>query len=131
MLDDKTYLHHAVDGEGAAKLSCQVVGDYASAFTFEGQIQLGAKALTIKNGQLGTDHQGAATISLTDTSHLPTTLTSFLMGCSVDASTALDGHLQVKPGSMWASFQCATVEAPPSDLCAAEGLFVLENCAQD
>jgi hypothetical protein len=35
---------------------------------------------------------------------------------------------QVKPGSIWASFSCDVLSSPPSGLCSASGVFVLENC---
>jgi hypothetical protein len=37
--------------------------------------------------------------------------------------------LQVKPGAIWATFNCPEVVDPPSTNCQAYGEFVFENCA--
>ena len=54
---------------------------------------------------------------------LSASLKSPMANCMVSA-------YQAKAGSMWASFACPSVEAPPSEYCTASGFFVLENCEQ-
>lgn len=125
MLDGDTYLHHIVDGEGAAAVSCKVSGNLR--FTFEGSLQLGPLAFEIQNGVLGDDRLGTADITVKDVQDLPVFLTS-AAPCSVDATSSGDRNFQVKAGSIWARFDCASVEQAPSDSCAASGVFVLENC---
>jgi hypothetical protein len=127
-LDGNTYLHWVVDGEGSSAVSCRVAGN--SSFTFEGKISSGGKALEIKNGVLGTDLHGTATITLLDSANLSTPLGSPPASCTVIASHGASDNFQVQAGSIWASFICPSVEAPPSDYCTASGVFVLENCLQ-
>lgn len=125
MLDANTYMKHIVDGEGEAAVSCTVSG--TSSFTFEGSLQLGRLALKITNGVLGDDKTGTADITVTDGQNLSGSLTS-PAPCSIDATTTSDQTFQIKPGSMWAGFDCPSVEQAPSESCAASGIFVLENC---
>jgi hypothetical protein len=120
-LDHDTYLHRTIDGEDNASVSCTVKG--SSSFTFKGRIVLGGKALTVANGTLGADKKGAAQITVTNSKDLSGSLISPSANCSIEA-------YQVKAGSMWASFSCPSVEAPPSEYCTANGYFVLENCEQ-
>jgi hypothetical protein len=126
-LDADTYLHKVIDGEDAAVFKCKVLG--TSTFSFEATMQQAGRGLVITNGTLGEDRTGSADVTLTDSQHLATSLASSAP-CKVDAAMGPVNNFQVKAGSMWASFDCATVEAQPSDSCKASGFFVLENCDQ-
>lgn len=129
-LDKDTYQHHKIDGEDQAKVSCSVKG--GGSFTFEGNLQLGNKSLSITNGTLGDNKQGTARISLRN-SGMPGfsgSLSSPSANCVLDAAPAAGNNFQVKPGSIWGHFQCPSVEQAPSDYCQAEGFFVFENCDQ-
>jgi hypothetical protein len=130
VLDADTYLHKIIDGESSSKVNCSVKGK--STFTFGGRIELGPRALEISNGTMDASMKGTARITLTDSgmpgfSHA---LSAPSANCTIDASMASGGGLQVKAGSMWAAFNCPSVEAQPSDYCKADGFFVLENCSQ-
>jgi hypothetical protein len=120
-LDENTYLHRTIDGEDNASVSCKVVG--SSSFTFSGRIVLGGSAISIASGTLGADKKGTAQITVTNSKDLSGSLISPSPNCVITA-------YQVKAGSMWASFTCPSVEAPPSEYCTASGFFVLENCEQ-
>lgn len=125
MLDADTYLDNIVDGEGGAAVSCKVSGNLR--FTFEGSLQLGGQALKVQNGVLGDDGLGTADITVVDAQHFPGSLAS-PAPCSIDATSSPGQNFQVKAGSMWAAFDCPSIERAPSDSCAASGVFVLENC---
>lgn len=129
-LDADTYLHKVIDGEGAAEVTCAVKG--ASSYTVEGTITLGTKSLAISSGTLGADKMGTARITLRDsgTPGFAGALSAPSANCTLDAAAAAGNNFQVKAGSIWAHFSCASVEQPPSDYCRAEGYFVLENCDQ-
>ena len=127
MLDANTYVKHIADGEGAATVSCKVSGNLR--FTFEGSLQLGRVALKIQNGVLGDDRLGTADITVADAQALQGSLSS-ATPCSIDATNSAGQQFQVKAGSIWAAFDCPSVEQPPSSSCAASGVFVLENCEQ-
>jgi hypothetical protein len=131
VLDDYTYLHWIVDGQNQSSVSCSVKG--GDTFTFSGRLKGptlgGLGSIEITNGTLDASHKGTATISITDTAALSSGLTSPPGACTVDAVKG-NGNHQVQPGSIWASFQCSSVEAQPSDYCKARGFFVLENCSQ-
>jgi hypothetical protein len=124
-LDGDTYLHHITDGEDAASVHCQVSG--ASSFIFAGAMQHTGSSLEIGNGVLHADRKGTANIKLGAVATLPGVLSSG-GACVIDAAVGPGQNFQVKRGSMWASFSCASVEAAPSDYCSATGFFVLENC---
>ena len=127
MLDSDTYVNHIVDGEGAAAVSCKVSGNLR--FSFEGTLRLGSVSLEIQNGTLGDDRLGSADIAVRDAQNFAGALAS-PTPCSIDAMTGAGQYFQVKAGSMWAAFDCPSVEQAPSDFCAASGVFVLENCEQ-
>jgi hypothetical protein len=122
MLDENTYLHKTIDGEGGSRVSCSVKSG-GGGFTFSGKIELGGKALEISQGTLGGDNMGSARAFIVDTEHLSGALVSPTANCTVNAS-------DVQAGSIWATFRCTSVESPPSSYCRAEGTFVFENCAQ-
>lgn len=124
MLSDATYLHHVVDGDAMTAVSCRVAG--TGRFELEGKITQGTRSLQIADGVVEAGH-GTARIVVIDAQHLSTPLSSPLT-CSLNVST---GATQIQRGAVWATFDCASVEAPPSDYCRASGVFVLENCEQD
>jgi hypothetical protein len=121
------YLHKVIDGEDAVVFHCKVSG--ASTYSFEGSMQQAGRSLTIKNGLLSASEKGTADVTVEDAHALPSRLASS-QPCVVSAAPASDNNFQIRPGSMWASFECPTLEAAPSTSCKAEGFFVLENCAQ-
>jgi hypothetical protein len=121
---DVSYTENVVNGADGASVTCAVRG--TSTFNFEGKVSQRAHSLTLKNGTIE-NGTGTADLTLTDAKHLSSTLSSS-QPCVIDVEPA---PLQIKPGSMWAHFSCAAVVAPPTDRCAAEGYFVLENCVQE
>jgi hypothetical protein len=129
-LDADTYLHKIIDGEDSSTVRCTVKG--SSSFTFSGRISLGGKALEVSNGTLGADKKGTARVTLTKSSTpgFSNSLSSEPAGCQIDAAPANGNNFQVKPGSMWAHFNCPAVMHEPSDYCKADGFFVFENCDQ-
>ena len=127
-LTDVNYQHNVVDGEDGATVSCRVAP--SGGFTFEGQVRRGGQALHIAGGELPAQGSGSAMITIVDSTHLSPSLLSSAEPCVVSAMSVV-GNLQIKAGSMWASFDCAAVEALPTSSCEASGYFVLENCQQD
>lgn len=125
-LSPNTYLHKIIEGEGGGAVSCRVSGDGAA---FEGRIAIPdkGKSLEIRSGTLGADRKGTARIAVGNSAELSTTLSSPMANCKIDAQ-ASGNRLEVAPGRIWATFDCPSVESPPSDYCAARGTFVLENC---
>jgi len=118
------YSHKIVDGEPDSAVSCKVSGQGSF---FEGRIAFSGKSLEIRSGSLGADLKGTARITVGNSQKLSTTLLSPSANCKIDAKA--DGNrLEVAPGHIWATFDCPSVESPPSDYCAAKGTFVLENC---
>ena len=133
ILDKDTYVDHLTDGAEGAAVRCTVRG--GSTFTFDGLVKSGTKghSLEITSGTLAENKKGTARITLTKSddpgfSHAMTAPTTNL--CTIDAAPTASNAFQVKAGSMWASFSCPMVVAEPSDGCAADGFFVLENCVQ-
>ncbi len=129
VLSAMTYLHHVIDGEDTAAVSCAVIGKVSTAtFTFQGRISLGGRAFTLTDGVVEAG-KGTASIALVDAQAWSGALTS-PSSCAIEVAAQTAGNLQIKPGSMWAHFSCGSVEHAPSDACEAEGYFVLENCTQ-
>jgi hypothetical protein len=124
---DSSYLAHVVDGEDGAVVSCRVAGN--GTFELSGKIQLGGRGLLIEGGTVGADEYGAATITVSDSEHLPTSLRG--SSCALSVKKGALTNLQIKAGAVWAAFSCPSVDAPPTDYCQASGIFVLENCAQE
>jgi hypothetical protein len=83
--------------------------------------------LDVSDGTLGADKKGTARVAVLDTQQLSQQLAAPSANCTIDAATP---NLMVQPGAIWAHFDCATVEAPPANVCKADGEFVFENCAQ-
>lgn len=129
-LDQDTYKHHLIDGQDGATVRCSVSG--SSTFTFSGRVSLGGRALDIASGTLGANKMGTARITVTKTDQpgFSHSLTSPSANCTINAAAAADNKFQVKAGSIWASFSCASVEAAPTDACRSTGFFVFENCDQ-
>jgi hypothetical protein len=128
ILDADTYVYKVIDGEQKASVKCAVRG--SSTFTFSGSLSLNGEGIEFANGTLDASHKGTATVTIKNSQNLSSSLISATSACTIDAASASNNKLQVKAGSMWAHFRCQSVEAPPSDSCAAEGYFVLENCEQ-
>jgi len=126
-LTENTYLHWTVDGESDAKVSCSVKG--SSSFSFSGRISSGVEVLEISNGVLANNMSGTAQVSLFNGTKLSSALTSPGADCMVSVVSNSQG-VQVKPGSLWATFICPSVEHQPGEACQAKGTFVLENCTQ-
>jgi hypothetical protein len=128
VLDRDTYLHKIVDGESGASARCSVKSS-GGGFAFSGTLSTGVKSLDISSGTLGPDMKGTARVTLANTKDLSSPLAAQGATCIITAAESGTSY-QVKGGSMWASFSCTALDAPPSQQCAAEGIFVLENCDQ-
>lgn len=120
-LDTSTYLHHVAHGDAGASVKCKVQG--TTTFAFAGRISQAGSTFDLSEGTLAADKKGVARITLSNSEHLASSLSSPVASCTIEA-------LQVQPGAMWATFNCPSVESPPSDSCGAKGTFVLENCVQ-
>jgi len=129
-LDADTYVVHKIDGEDQAEVSCSIKG--GGTFTLEGTLKLGNKSLSITSGTIGDNKKGTARITLRDSGSpgFSGALSAPSANCVIDAASAAGNNFQVKAGSIWAHFQCPSIEQAPSDYCQAEGFFVLENCDQ-
>lgn len=128
MLDSRGFQHFIVDGEEGAAVSCSVAGQTNVVFT--GSLSQSGRTFEVSEGSFPSNKRiGKARIAITDAQLLPARLQSNDF-CTVDASDSPDDSLQVKEGAMWAHFNCPSLEAEPSDACAASGYFVLENCGR-
>jgi hypothetical protein len=128
-LSENTYEHKVIDGKDGGKVSCSVKKGGAG-FTFDGTIQVGSKALSLRNGMIGADNKGMVQVTVQNgdaTTGFSGALSSPSANCTVNAS---GNNLQVKSGSMWATFDCMSVEQAPTFACGASGIFVLENCSE-
>ncbi|HEY2405020.1 MAG TPA: hypothetical protein VGI10_03410 [Polyangiaceae bacterium] len=114
-----------IDGQGVS-VTCSVIGNGSYAFnaTLSGQATGGAVQVAFSAPMVGTKGSSSATASVY-TSDLADTLASDQASpCSV--SVLAD---QIKPGVLWAGFSCPSLKSAPSTECAAQGLFVFQDCA--
>jgi len=124
-LSSTSYQHWVADGDGDSRVACRVQG--GSSFAFSGRLERGVEILDITEGVVDGARAGSARITVADGTRLSNALASPGADCVVEVVTTSSGP-QIKNGSMWATFSCASLEHAPSDACAAAGTFVLENC---
>lgn len=128
-LSENNYQHKVVDGEDGAAVSCRVASD--GGWSFSGVVRLAGRFLRMEDGSLSDQNVGTARITVSDSSRLSPASLASSEPCEVSAMQEGAGNLQIAPGAMWASFNCESVELPPSSACLAKGYFVLENCEQE
>lgn len=122
-LDADTYMRRVVDGEDGASVTCRVSGSVS--FEVSARLFVAGRALVL-DGTIAADRSGSAVVTVSDSQQLSTSLVG--TSCTLDAKAGAGQNFQIKAGSLWASFSCPTVEAAPNDVCAASGIFVVENC---
>lgn len=127
VLTPTNYDYHVIDGQNRASVKCTVSG--GPTFHFSGALSLNGEGFEISSGTVDATNKGTATVTIKNSQHLSSSLIS-PTPCTIDVAIGQGNKPQVEPGHIWASFTCPSVEAPPSDSCAATGVFVLENCAQ-
>jgi len=110
----------AVDGENGATVNCRVSGSSVS-----GRMTLGGVSFGVIGGNVPSSGNGTANLSSFDPIGLSMQSPSGTP-CSVTA-------LQIQNGAAWATFRCAAYNdpsAPNQSACAAEGVFLLQNCEE-
>lgn len=127
ILTSSNYDYHVIDGANRASVKCSVTG--GPTFRFSGDLALDGEGFEISNGVVDASNKGTATVTIKNSQHLSSSLIS-PAPCTIDVAIGANNKPQIKAGSIWATFTCPSVESPPSDSCAATGVFVLENCAQ-
>jgi hypothetical protein len=119
-----------VDGDKGAHIGCSVKGS-GGGFAFSGSLAANTTqgdpypvTVTFSNGVVDASGNGTANIGVY-TPKLSATYTSSA-ACTVKV---LGSPLQVKGGSIWASFSCPSITNPPSGLCeVGSSVVVFENC---
>jgi len=112
-----------VNGQAGTAITCSVTGQ--GQFAFSGSLHaITARGDTVSinfsNGSIAEDGTGSADVTF----YSPQLAAAFAgTACSVTVEDQ-----QVKPGSIWASFQCPQIASPPSGACALHGVLVFENC---
>jgi hypothetical protein len=118
-----------MDGDNGASIQCSVQG--GGPYQFSGLIKGQSSesdnvTLRITNGVIDANKMtGTATIAV-NTPQLGATFTSAEGGCTISVVSQ-----NVKPGSLWATANCATITDPSTAKACAVGsstTFVLENC---
>ena len=113
------------DGEQGVSTQCSVKG--GPQFTVGTGIRQGAVAFNLNGSVNGSNGQGTGTISV-QTPDLADLFTSEPNGCTITAVQTAQGF-QVKPGAMWATYNCPMVKGPlMSQVCRLQGDVVIENC---
>jgi hypothetical protein len=113
-----------LDGEDKSKISCAVKG--SGTFSVSGSIQYGSTSFTILGGSVTAGASGTGQVSVY-TAETGSLSSASGTPCTFDVT---GGSLQIKPGSMWAEFNCPTLETTPAVACAASGVVILENCTE-
>jgi hypothetical protein len=119
-----------VDGDKGAHIGCSVKAS-GGGFAFSGSLAASTTqgapfpiTVTFSNGVVDASGNGTADIGVY-TPKLSATYTS-TAACTVKV---LGSPLQVKGGSIWASFSCPSITYPPMNLCeVGSSVVVFENC---
>jgi hypothetical protein len=113
------------DGEQGVTTSCSVKG--GPQYTVSAGVRQGAVSFSMTGSVNGTNAQGTATISV-QTPDLADLFQSASNACTLTAVTTAQG-IQVKPGAMWATYNCPMVQGPlATQVCRLQGDVVIENC---
>jgi len=109
-----------VDGENGATVTCKVSGSSVS-----GRMNFNHVSFGVSGGKVPASENGTANISSFDPIGLNLQSPAGAP-CSVTA-------LKIQSGAVWATFRCSQYQDPTSQAqsaCAAEGVFLLQNCAE-
>ena len=119
-----------IDGESGASISCSVHG--SGPYTFSGSFHGATNdvnkypiTVTFSDGTVAADKlTGTATVNVF-APELAGTFASKTSACTV----SVIGQ-QIKGGSIWASFSCNAISAPPQQECevGSSSVIVFENC---
>jgi len=111
-----------VDGEGSNEVSCKVVG--STSLSISGRMKGGFNTLDM-NGNIPQAGGGTGTgrISFTTQKTAGNILAAAPDGCTFTT-------VQAKAGAVWAKFNCPEMKSQQSTICAANGIFLFENCEQ-
>lgn len=122
-----------ISGESGSTISCSVTGGGGN-FRFSGSIHAATDegdliSVSFANGVITGSSTGTADVGV----YTPQLSANFnsTMPCTFTIFPGKDGQ-QIKGGSMWASFACPSISAPPSGLCGvlqSQSVVVLENCS--
>jgi len=118
------------DGESGVSVQCSVRAGGSDSYTVSASISstnprvaLSVQSAMIAAGtgtaQIGLSSPGIG-VAVSSTPDTP---------CSLQVVSTADG-LKIKPGAIWARFNCAKLINVPSPICAAYGEFILENCSK-
>ncbi len=116
-----------LDGRGGFHVSCSVKPS-GSGFSVAAEISDADITVTVSNGTVAgsSPPSGTATLYLTTTQSLNTYTGT---GCTFTA-TATDGVFKVEPGSLWAQYNCDSVQDPQnaSKTCSPRGVIIVTGC---
>ena len=117
-----------ISGENGSTISCSVTGGGGN-FKFSGALRavtpLGdLVSVSFDKGVVGPDFTGTADVTV----YTPQLSANFVstMPCAITVQ-----NQQIKGGSIWATFSCGQIAAPPSGLCGvnSSSAIVFENCS--
>jgi hypothetical protein len=112
------------DGEKGVKTNCTVAG--GPQFNVSTSITGDGMSFNL-NGSVSSTGTGTATIGLYN-SDLAQQFSSPTGGCTVTPIQTAQGF-QIKPGAMWAKFDCPTISGSlATQTCRLRGEVVIENC---
>lgn len=122
----------AVDGQGGAKVKCQVKPS-GDSFMVTGELELGNIAFSIDATVAPGQTDAEAKVRLQDNITVSPYAQPVLLldpppaPCKVDVKA---GKYGVDAGWVWGHFSCNAVvdERSPDAVCSAEGTFIFENC---
>lgn len=120
---DNQYPAHLVDGEAGAQVSCRVAG--SDTYEVEGVLASGGARLLISSLTLAGD-KGDGVVMFAD----PAQFAESYSGSCRFLTRSPGTSLQIKPGSLWASFDCASLASQGGSARGATGFFILENCEE-
>lgn len=115
-----------VDGDQGAQVQCSVQSTSSSEYAIQLSLTSAQMALAIQGGITTTG--GAVSLSETDTAN-PTLQKDPACAITIKPNVSV-----LKPGAIWADFDCLNFKDPntgdPNARCEATGSFLFENCSK-
>ena len=120
----------ATDGEAGTEAFCTIRSQSSGAFAVEAIIASvnPRLAFSLQSGTVNSNGTGTGSISLTTAGVGATVVSPIDAPCTLSVIAPVAQNL--KPGALWARFECPRLVSAPSLTCSASGELVLENCAQ-
>ena len=118
-----------LDGRGGYVVKCSVAGS-GNSYSVSATIVGPDMTLTVDSKSVSPSGSGMATMSFATTQTLNNTYSSATDGCTLTTKSTTTTGLTVRPGSIWATYDCPTTTDPNNlnNGCHTTGYIVFTGC---